>query len=254
MKQQTIIRLISVNVLLIVIGLTSCVQTKTLVADPNVQLLNIKNPVYCGTFSSFVLYDKNNLVRFNDSLTRLGNRLYDSIIRSRIKRFQFVQQPFLNDTADARLLTFEFTQLITKAEKDQSIKGFQAGSIFAKLTQNDAHDQFLFFIPTGYQRSAANFKEMRKQQGAQIGPNAQMAFVVGSLLATAFTGNVMFFIFKPNNSALQAMGSNCHILVYTKSLNRVSLYRQQFFASKNVIPLEKRYLKKQVEYLLKEYL
>lgn len=242
------------SLFLLVLAVAACVQTKTLVADADVNLVNIKQPLYCGTYSSFVYYDKNQVTRFNDSLTGLGNRLYDSIIRRRIKRLSFASQPLPHDTSEARALIVEFTQIIAHAEKSQSIRGFQAGAIFEKVTRESSNDQFLFFIPTGYQRSAANFKEVKKQQGNHLGPNAQMAVFMGSLLATAFTGNVVFYVFKANNSGPSAMGSNCHIILYTKSLNRVSLYRQQFFANKNVGPLERRYLTKQVEYLLKEYL
>ena len=58
----------------------SCIQTKTYTTD-QVGLDQIKSPLYCGTYCSYVYYDKNNEAIFNDSLTIVGNKVYDSIVK-----------------------------------------------------------------------------------------------------------------------------------------------------------------------------
>ncbi|MCC6371838.1 MAG: hypothetical protein IT236_12590 [Bacteroidia bacterium] len=237
-------------IILILSFSTSCIQTKTLVTNPDEALTRVKAPLYCGTFSSYVNYGKDNSVTFNDSISRLSNLIYDSIIRQNFKKIPRLKLDFVSDSAEAVLLSKEFVNLIEHANKNESIKKYNLSNILDRLTQNYEEERFMFMVPTGYTRSLANMRELGKKQR-----DTRTVFaIIGSAMATALSGGTAIYLFIPTGGRIHAQGSNCHLMVYNKTTKQITFYRQQFFTWDNVRPLEKKYLKKQAQYLLKEYL
>ena len=232
---------------------SSCYETKTLLSNPNEALYRIKQPVYCGTFSSFVYYDKSNKVIFNDSLSHLSNVLYDSIIRHNFKRIPFVGKNFIKDTSEAVLLSLEFLNVVNQAEKNQSIKNYKVSDILSKLTASSTEDYFLFFVPTGYNRSWENIVKLKREQNYATN-ELQIASAIGSALASALTGGIFIFMFTPQGQAIHEQGANCHAILYKKSSNEITFYRRLYTNTSSNNHLNRKELKKQVQYSLKEYL
>jgi hypothetical protein len=232
------------------IFIASCIQTKTLVTNPDEALMRVKPPLYCGTFSSYVNYGKDNTVTFNDSISRISNLIYDSIVRQNFKRLPHIKQEFVTDSNDAVLLSNEFVNLINYAVKNESIKKYALSNVLERLTLGYKEERFMFMVPTGYTRSLRNMRELGKKK-----QDTQTAIaIIGSVMATALSGGTAAYLFIPMGASIRAQGSNCHLMVYNKTNKQITFYRQQFFTWDNVSLMERKYLKKQTEYLLKEYL
>lgn len=229
---------------------TSCIQTKTLVTNPDEALTRVKPPLYCGTFSSYVNYGKGNSITYNDSISQISNLIYDSLLKHNFKKIKFNKNEFVTDSNDAVLLSREFMSLIDYANKNESIRKYGNSNLLERLTKNYDEERFMFMVPTGYTRSMSNLRELGKKQRDVRNTMA----IVGSAMATALSGGTALYLFIPLGGRIHAQGSNCHILVYNKITNQITFYRQQFFTLDNVRPLERKYLKKQTQYLLKEYL
>ncbi len=241
----------------LVIGLiclitNACMQTKTLLTEPDEDLSRIKAPVYCGTYSSFITYGKNNFTLFNDSTSRLSNLICDSILKSSLKKLPRLNTNFVSDSADARLMARDFVEIINLAIQKESIKKFRANEVFARLTDKLNYDKFLFLVPTGYTRTGANLVQMYEQQYKK----QNLLNIIGAGIAVASLVNLssVNFIYFPTGQNIHAQGSNLYALIYTKSSGRFTFYRQQFFMWEQIHPMQRKYLKKQIEYLLKEYL
>ncbi len=230
----------------------SCIQTKTLPSEPDEDVSRINAPIYCGTFSSYISYGKNNKITFNDSITHLSNLIFDSIVRSSFHKLPRLEHAFVNDTADARLMSTDFVNIINQAVKHESIKNYRVNDVFYRLTEHYNFERFLFLIPTGYTRTALNLSQTNK-----IKQDYQTAFqIIGAGIALASlitTGNINRIYF-PTKQRIHAQGSNCYVLIYNKSKREITFYRQQFFIGKNIYLMQRKYLKKRAEYLLKEYL
>jgi hypothetical protein len=156
--------------------------------------------------------------------------------------------PPIPDSAQAKAMGIDFLAIINKALQHQSIKNYRCGESFAKLTAPYNAEHFLFLIPCGYTRMAENPKQPPKA----VTP----AQIVGTHLASTklsddSTANFMFF---PNGQQMHAQESNIYALIYHKSSGRFTWYRQQFFLKEKIHPMQRKYLKKQLDYLLKEYL
>lgn len=230
----------------------SCIQTKTYTTD-QVGLDQIRTPLYCGTYSSYVYYDNNNKPIFNDSLTLVGNKVYDSIVRRRFRKIEFPKTNLISDTATAALLSKELLSIVSHATLNEKIRNYSASDIFKTITQDQKNSHYLFLVPTGYTRSWGSVKKEILQNRAYTNEIA-IATVVGSVFATALTGGAGAFLFIPMGKKISKQGSNCHLIVYDKQKNEVSFYRQQFFTYGETAPLQRKHLKNQVEYILKEYL
>ena len=230
----------------------SCMQTKTLVTEPDEDLSRIKAPVYCGTYSSFITYGKNNVTLFNDSTSRMSNLICDSIAKSALKKLPYLKNNFVSDTADAKLMARDFVEIINLAIQKESIKKFRANEVFVRLTDKLNYDRFLFLVPTGYTRTGANLKQLYEQQYKQ--QNLLSLIGAGIAVASLINLNSVNFIYFPTGQNIHAQGSNVYALIYTKSSGKFTFYRQQFFMWEQIHPMQRKYLKKQIEYLLKEYL
>lgn len=247
---RSIIRLICT--LSLVLFFFSCIQTRVYTIN-HTTLSDIKSPLYCGTFSSYVYYDYNNQAVYNDSLTQIGNKVYDSIVRQRFRKIEFASTKIVSDSSTAALLSNELLSVVNYAVKNEKIKNYKVSEVFQTVTKNYANSHFLFLVPTGYIRSKESFKKEKKEHHSYT-TEAAIASIVGSIFASAITGGVYAFIFIPKGQIIKKQGSNCHLIVYDKQKNEISFYRQQFFTNSNTAPLERKHLKNQVEYILKEYL
>lgn len=230
----------------------SCIQTKTYTTD-QVGLDLIKSPLYCGTYSSYVNYDDSNTALFNDSLTMVGNKVYDSIVRKRFRRIEFPKTNIISDTSTAALLSKELLSIVNYAAGNEKIRNYTISDVFRTVTQDHKNSHFLFLVPTGYTRTKGSIKKERKENRGYTTDMA-IASIVGSVFATALTGGAGVFLFIPRGQKINKQGSNCHLIVYDKQKNEISFYRQQFFTYGETAPLQRKHLKNQVEYILKEYL
>lgn len=230
----------------------SCIQTKTYTTN-QVGLDQIKTPMYCGTYSSYVYYDNNNTPIFNDSLTLVGNKVYDSIVRRRFRKIEFPKSNLISDTVTAAQLSKELLSIVGYATKNEKIRSYNASTIFKTITEGQKNTHYLFLVPTGYTRSWGSFKKEMLENRVYTNEIA-IATVVGAVFATALTGGAGAFLFIPMGKKISKQGSNCHLIVYDKQKNEISLYRQQFFNYPEAQPLPRKQLKNQVEYILKEYL
>jgi len=231
---------------------SSCIQTKTLPSEPDEDVSRIKAPIYCGTFSSYISYGKNNQITYNDSVTQLSNLIFDSIVRTAFHKLPRLEHPFVKDTTDARLMSTDFVNIINQAVKHESIKNYRVNEVFYRLTEHYNDERFLFLIPTGYTRTALHLLESNKKR--QDSKSSLQIIGEGIALASLSTTGNINRVYFPTKQRIHAQGSNCYVLIYNKSKREMTFYRQQFFIGKNIYLMQRKYLKKRAEYLLKEYL
>lgn len=240
------------NSLVIIFVLSACIQTKTYTTN-QVGLESMGTPMYCGTFSSYVYYTSNDSVLVNDSLTTVANRIYDSIIRRRLRKVEFAKKIDVSEEQIAKELSMNLLTIINYAGKNNKIRNCNITDVFKKITQPFSNNYFIFFVPTGYTRSKQNYYKLKEEREKKQATYAA-ASVIGTFFAMALTGGVGLVAFVPTGTPVKEQGSNCHLIVYDKKNNEIEFYRQQFFTIEGHPPLERKYIKSQVEYIFKEYL
>ena len=246
---------IKVLLLFVSVFSASCIETKTFVKTSDDHLSRLGTPpTYYGAFSSFIYFNNEGNGVTSDSLTLLGNKLFDSIVKKNFKKVPKLQKDFLNDTLNGQRLALELINLIGFANENGSIRQYQPSSdILSKLTNDFQGDNFAFIVPAGYVRSPLNYSKERSKrpldERKNIGISAGLA--VASLLLSG--GKTVFISYNTHKNKIKKYGSSCHLIVYSRDRNEIIFYRQQYFNG-TIKPIDQKKVKKQLEYLLKEYL
>ena len=227
---------------------SGCMQTKTLLSEPDIQLSNMSPPLYCGSFASYVQYDLNNQFIYNDSVSSLCSMLCNKAVKSGIRKLPQLNKAFVNDSNDAKLVAKDILEILNLAIQKESIKKFRAGEVFAKLCADLPYDNFLFLIPTGYTRTT---KQTKSASMSNKPENVIARFLAQNKPENTNNAN---FIYFPGGQNIHPQGSNIYVLIYRKSEGKFIFYRQQFYLNEKIHTMQIKYIKKQLEYLLKEYL
>jgi hypothetical protein len=245
-----------VLVTMLVSGLSSCIQTRTLSTD-NQLLSDLNRPDYIGTFASVYFVDESKHVNIDPLQTLVSIHRNDSIIRRRVKRIAFANQQF--DTLSSISINEELISVLNYVKVKQTVKGFKSSAIMDEIGKTTISNFNIYFISTGFMKDSilAGNEAERKAMMTSLAVLSAFAFGAAGVLVYGNVAKGSNRYVVPANALTYKeafegkQGLTGFVIVYDKSKKEICYVREQFFASSKD-PVNVNAIRRQIKHAFKE--
>lgn len=226
---------LKVCIILFAACIVACNSTREY-SDNGKKFQSYSDCAYMGTFSSVSIIKSKRITEFNDSLTAFANYIYDSVIKTKVKKIDPV--PLTNSLSGA--LTKEITRCALQFQKTNDVHCIEPSALIDSVSSLNGHRYSSFFINYG---NIWSKKQQRKYVAGQTllvtAVVVGVALIVTLAILTESSGNHNSFGScsgsKKNNEEIAesryTSGMTCVYMIYDKNAHEFCYVRKAYFNS-----------------------